>query len=217
MSASSQRLTARDGSLWIATSKGKFEVIELLVKRGADVNVRDGIWYQTPLSMSAPVKKIEAAQLLIKAGAKDVDGALSLAVAAGNLKMVEMILKEAKVSQDALDAALYSATGFKNAKVQEALKKAGAKPLPDASEHDRQAWKKLAGTYESEGGGPLVISLKPVGLVSSGRFAFSKNSFCSFKLSSSFLTARMEFTMASIHPFISNSPRSRVAAAPSPE
>src|ERR1700733_6335458 len=79
-------------SLWIATSKGKFEVIELLVKRGADVNVRDGIWYQTPLSMSAPVKKIEAAQLLIKAGAKDVDGALSLAVAAGNLKMVEMIL-----------------------------------------------------------------------------------------------------------------------------
>jgi outer membrane protein assembly factor BamB len=157
-------------SLWIATSKGKFEVIELLVKRGADVNVRDGIWYQTPLSMSAPVKKIEAAQLLIKAGAKDVDGALSLAVAAGNLKMVEMILKEAKVSQDALDAALYSATGFKNAKVQEALKKAGAKPLPDASEHDRQAWKKLAGTYESEGGGPLVISLKPVGLVSSGRW-----------------------------------------------
>src|SRR5580704_8839018 len=135
-------------SLWIAASKGKLDVIELLVKRGADVNVRDGIWYQTPLSMAAPEKKVDAAKFLIKAGAKDVDAALFAAVSTGNAKMVEMILKDSKVSQDALDAALYSATSFKNAKVQQILAKAGAKALSDASEKDRQAWKKIAGTYE---------------------------------------------------------------------
>src|SRR5438270_366083 len=56
-------------ALWIAASKNKLDVIDLLVKRGADVNVRDGIWYMTPLSMST--SKLDAARLLIKAGAKD--------------------------------------------------------------------------------------------------------------------------------------------------
>src|SRR5580692_9073226 len=111
-------------SLWVATSKGKFDVIELLVKRGADVNVRDGIWYQTPLSMSVGDKKLDASKLLIKAGAKDVDAALITAASAGDEKMVEMILGQSKVSQDALDAALYAATSGKKAKVQPMLTKA---------------------------------------------------------------------------------------------
>jgi outer membrane protein assembly factor BamB len=157
-------------ALWIAASKGKLDVIELLVTRGADVNVRDGIWYQTPLSMTAPEKKVDAAKLLIKSGAKDVDAALFTAVSTGNVKMIETILKESKVSQDGLDAALYAASSFKNAKVQQVLSKAGAKPLPNASEHDRQAWKNVVGTYESDGGSPLAITLKPVGLVLGGRW-----------------------------------------------
>jgi len=155
-------------ALWIAASKGNFDVIDLLVKRGADVNARDGIWYQTPLSMSAPEKKIDAARLLIKSGAKDVDMALILAVSTGNSQMVEMILKEAKVSQDARDTALYAAMSFKNKKVQELLKKAGAKELPPASERDRKAWQKLVGTYEADNGSKLTLTLKPVGLVFNG-------------------------------------------------
>src|SRR5205814_8439357 len=59
-------------ALWIAAGKDKLDVIELLVQRGADVNARDGIWYQTPLSASIGSKQLAAAQLLIKAGAKDV-------------------------------------------------------------------------------------------------------------------------------------------------
>jgi outer membrane protein assembly factor BamB len=157
-------------ALWIAASKGNLDVIELLVKRGADANVRDGIWYMTPLSMSASAKNLDAAKLLIKAGAKDVDAALFSAASTGNEAMVKMILEQAKVSQDALDAALYSATTAKNAKVRESLTRAGAKALPGAREQDRQAWAKLAGTYESDGGATLVIALKEVGLVSNGRW-----------------------------------------------
>src|SRR4029077_10340485 len=77
-------------ALWIAASKGKLDIIELLVKRGADVNVRDGIWYMTPLSMSASGMKLDIAKFLIKSGAKDVDAALHSAVTMGNETMVKM-------------------------------------------------------------------------------------------------------------------------------
>jgi outer membrane protein assembly factor BamB len=158
-------------ALWIAASKGKLDVVDLLVKRGADVNVRDGIWYMTPLSMSVEEMKTDVAKLLIKSGEKDVDAALVQAAGMGNRKMVEMILGQTKVSQDALDAGLYAAThATKNSKVQELLTKAGAKPLPAASKRDREAWAPLVGNYESDGGAPLKLELKDVGLVWRGRW-----------------------------------------------
>src|SRR5207245_2890679 len=126
-------------ALWIAVSNGKSEVIELLVKHGADVNVRDGIWYMTPLSMSIGKTKLDIAKLLIKSGAKDVDAALFSAASLGNESMVKMILEAGKVRQDALDAALYSAATAKNAKLEAILTQAGAKALPRAREQDRQA------------------------------------------------------------------------------
>src|SRR5262249_55947755 len=105
-------------ALWIASGKDKLDVIQLLVKRGADVNARDGIWYQTPLSASVGGKQLAAAELLIKTGAKDVDTALFTAASQGNEAMVKMILDHGKVSQDALDAALYSATTAKKEKLE---------------------------------------------------------------------------------------------------
>jgi outer membrane protein assembly factor BamB len=153
-------------ALWIASSKGQLPVMELLVKKGADVNVRDGIWYGTPLTMSA---KIDVARMLIKAGAKDFDAALGTAALMGNLPMIEMILKEAKPSQDALDAALYSATNVaKNLKVENALTKAGAKKLATVSEKDKKAWANIPCVYESDGGAKMQIQLKDVGLVFRG-------------------------------------------------
>src|SRR5262245_56539448 len=71
-------------ALWIAAGKDKLDVIKLLVNRGADVNARDGIWYQTPLSSAVGGKKVEAVELLIKAGARDVDAALFSAASQGN-------------------------------------------------------------------------------------------------------------------------------------
>lgn len=157
-------------ALWIAASKGKLDVIDLLIKRGADVNVRDGIWYMTPLGMSVGERKPDVAKLLIASGARDVDAALFMAASTGNADMVAMILKRAKPGRDALDAALYAAVTAKNAKVQALLSKAGAKALPPASQHDHQAWAKIAGTYENDGGSMLRIALKDVGLVAGGRW-----------------------------------------------
>jgi outer membrane protein assembly factor BamB len=157
-------------ALWIAAGKDKLDVIELLVRRGADVNARDGIWYQTPLSLSVSGKQLSAAERLIKAGAKDVDTALFTAASQGNEAMVKMILDRSKVSQDALDAALYSAATAKKEKLEQVLKKAGARPLPAAKELDRKAWEKLVGTYESDGGAKMVLTLKEPGLLYADRW-----------------------------------------------
>src|SRR5262245_59817150 len=75
-------------ALWIAAGKGKFDVIETLVRRGADVNARDGIWYSTPLSSAVGGKQLAAAELLIKAGARDVDAAVFTATGRGDEAMV---------------------------------------------------------------------------------------------------------------------------------
>ena len=179
-------------ALWIAAGKDKLDVIELLVRRGADVNARDGIWYQTPLSSSVAGKHREAAKSLIKAGARDVDAAVFTAASQGNEAMVQMILDNGKVSQDALDAALYSATTAKKEKLEQALKKAGARRLPAASEKDRAAWKKLVGTYESDGGGKLVLTLEDDGLVYGGRWLKPTGSDTFVPLGSEGLRVRVE-------------------------
>ena len=129
-------------ALWIAAGKGKLEVIELLVNKGADVNARDDIWYQTPLSTAVGGRQLKTVKFLIKAGAKDVDAALSGRRHAATPRWRKAILDLAKVSQDALDAALYIVSSGTNKELKEALEKAGAKPLPPASEEDRKAWAK---------------------------------------------------------------------------
>ncbi len=156
-------------ALWIAASKAKPEVVECLVAKGADVNTRDDIWYQTPLSSAVGAAQPETVRLLIKAGARDVDAAVIAAAAAGNAAVAQAVLDSAKVSQEALDAALNLAPGAADAKVKEVLKAAGAKPLPPVPEEDRKDWARLTGTYESDGGARLTVAVRETGLVIGGR------------------------------------------------
>ncbi|HEV3384787.1 MAG TPA: PQQ-binding-like beta-propeller repeat protein [Gemmata sp.] len=149
-------------ALWIAANKGKTEVIELLLAKGADPNARDGIWYQTPLSQS--LGKLENVKVLLKAGAKDVDAAVTSAVARGNFTVLQAVLDTGKVKQDSLDAALFVA-GDSKKELTEALIKAGAKPLPPAAEKDRKSWQALTGSYENENGSVIKIEVKDTGLV----------------------------------------------------
>jgi hypothetical protein len=158
-------------ALWIAASKGKLDVVEVLLDHGADVNARDGIWYQTPLSVSLGGfiggGQADLVKRLLKAGAKDVDAAAMSLAARGNATLLPLILDTGKVSQDALDAALYS-TAETRKEVRELLTKAGAKPLPAADPKDREAWAALAGTYENDHAGTLILKVTEVGLVTGG-------------------------------------------------
>src|SRR5207302_748366 len=54
-------------------------------------------------------------------------------------------------------AALFVAAGEKTKGI---LEKAGAKHLPPPSDSEKKAWGKLAGSYDSDGGGKLTIAVK---------------------------------------------------------
>lgn len=145
-------------ALWVAAGSAKPEVIELLVGKGADVNARDDIWYQTPLSTAVSGRKLDTVKVLLKAGAKDTDAAFFAAANSGNLTMAQAILDQVKkVDQETLDAVLHSASGDE---MKALLEKAGAKPLPKASADDLKKWEKLVGSYDSDGGQKLNISIK---------------------------------------------------------
>jgi outer membrane protein assembly factor BamB len=88
----------------------------------------------------------------------------------GNVAMVQAILDLSKVSQDVLDGALYRVSTGTNKKMKETLEKAGAKPIPQASESDRKSWAKLVGSYDSDGGQKMTIAVKDVGLIIDGRY-----------------------------------------------
>ncbi|CAN5597624.1 hypothetical protein BH10PLA2_BH10PLA2_21000 [soil metagenome] len=157
-------------ALWIAVGKGKLDVVKALVEKGADVNARDDIWYQTPLAQAVGGQQLEMARYLLKAGAKDIDAALLTAAGGGSTPMSQAILDTSKVSQDAKDAALYSIASGSNKKLREALEKAGAKPLAKISEEERKKLTKLTGTFESDGGQKVGISVRDVGLIVGGRY-----------------------------------------------
>jgi outer membrane protein assembly factor BamB len=158
-------------ALWIAANKGKKEIVELLLSRGADPNARDGIWYQTPLSQS--LDKLDNVKVLLKAGVKDVNSVVMAATTQGKTSVLQALLDTGKVKQEVLDAALFSTEESKK-DIREALTKAGAKPLPIATEKDRQSWQSLAGTYEHEYGSALKIEVKETGLVvGAGKFSFA--------------------------------------------
>jgi hypothetical protein len=57
---------------WLPATAG-LEVAEQLIKQGADVNARDAIWYQTPLSAAASGNHLELVQRLLDAGAEDLN------------------------------------------------------------------------------------------------------------------------------------------------
>jgi hypothetical protein len=157
-------------ALWIVCGKDNFEVIETLVKHGADVNARDDIWYMTLLSAAARGQQLKTVQFLIKSGAKDVDAALLSAVGARNQKLLEVIFENSKVAQETLDAALFMAS---TKATKEWLAKNGAKPIPPPTTELRKAWANLVGTFESDGGKKLTIELKDAGLLFDGRIVKS--------------------------------------------
>jgi outer membrane protein assembly factor BamB len=150
-------------ALWIAAGKGNSEVVKRLLGAGADVNARDGIWYETPLSQAVAGEYAKVVTALLRAGAKDIDAAVVRAAAGGRLPVLQAVLDNGKPRQDALDAALFAAA--KDDKTtREALEKAGAAALKPAGAKDREAWKSLAGTYESENGGKLTVEVLETGL-----------------------------------------------------
>ena len=146
-------------ALWLAASKGHLAAVKALVKHKADVNTRDKIWYQTPLSQAISQGHLEMAKVLLEAGAEDADAMLLLSADRGRVSFVRLLLEKRKIRPDTLDAALLLAPASR-AELREVLTKAGAKAVPAASTADQAKWKPYLGVYESDNGGKLTVEIK---------------------------------------------------------
>jgi ankyrin repeat protein len=157
-------------ALWFAAYKNHPGVVTLLLKAKADVEVRDRVWGETPLSLAVDAGGVDTAAALLKAGASGADSSLIAAAAAGKSAIVQILLDRGKVSPEAKAAAL-AATAKDAAAVSDLLRKAGAKPLaPIASMPAPGDLAALAGDYESREGHSVKLSIKDGLLVTISRF-----------------------------------------------
>ena len=145
-------------ALWFAASKDQLDVVKVLVKNKAQLDVMDNVWGVTPLEWAVGSDNADMVEVLLAAGARGADGALVSAATQGQLKTLRAILDKGKVSPEALNAAFMLARA-KPAQITEELKKAGAKSLTSADLYppgiDLTAY---TGTFESPNGVTLTIA-----------------------------------------------------------
>jgi outer membrane protein assembly factor BamB len=147
-------------ALSFATDKGHLEVVRVLLKHKADVNVSDTFYKATPLSWAVSKGNPAIVEALLKAGAKGADKYLASAARIGKPEVVRTILDNAKVDQASLDQALAAAPKTRP-EVGEILRKAGAKEsAAPAAKIDPQAVKPYLGVYRNDDRTELKLVLE---------------------------------------------------------
>src|SRR5688572_25426508 len=73
--------------LGVAASTGNFDVVRLLVERGANVNARESFFGSSVLEQATRGKYPEIVRWLLEKGSTDADGALYFAVETGDVAM----------------------------------------------------------------------------------------------------------------------------------
>jgi hypothetical protein len=96
-------------ALHLAADTGHLEVVRLLIRHKADLNVRDTFYSSTPISWAVSKGHPEVVKELIRAGAGGVDTALAAAAARADIDLVWFLLDLAKVGRPALNRALAAA------------------------------------------------------------------------------------------------------------
>jgi outer membrane protein assembly factor BamB len=145
-------------ALWFAAYKNRLQVIELLLKKGADPNAKDRVWGETPLSMAVENDGVEAIDRLLTAGATGADTLLVTATDEEKEAVVKTLLEKGKVSAEAKAAALAAAPDSA-AKIVELLRKAGAKPFADLAAAAKES-AGLAGSFESNQGHSVKLRVR---------------------------------------------------------
>jgi outer membrane protein assembly factor BamB len=146
-------------ALSYAADRGHLEVVKVLLAHKADVNSKDNFYKATPLTWAASHGHAGVVRALVEAGAEGAGGVLASAAAARQVEMVKAVLETGKVKGAALDKALEATPADKN-EIAKLLEKAGAKPPAPGATVDAKTLASYAGTYRSDQGIEVVISLE---------------------------------------------------------
>jgi hypothetical protein len=145
-------------ALAFAADKGRLEVVNLLLERGATVNVKDTFYGATPLTWAVSHGHAEITKVLLEKGAQGEAEALMSAVGDGHGAVVKVILERGKLGPETLSDALATATQRQQKEVVALLEGAGAKP-PAAVAVDPAVLKSYEGAYDGEGFS-LTVTMK---------------------------------------------------------
>ena len=107
---------------------GHEEVVQFLLEKGANTEVRDTFYKLPMLGFVLMRKHYGVAKKLIAKGTGAGDDNLVAVAESGNADLVQAVLDKGKPSQSALDKTYEMALDGKQAEIAELLKKAGARP-----------------------------------------------------------------------------------------
>jgi len=136
--------------LYVAAMNGHEDVVEFLLAKGANTDIKDTFYKASLLGFVLERKHFGVARTLITKGHGSGDSELPDVADAENVELVQAVLAKGNVSQAVLDKTYENALDQKHAAVAEALKKAGAhEPAPPLA-IDPKVLESYAGTYKSD-------------------------------------------------------------------
>jgi len=112
-----------------AAEHGYLDMVRALVGAGANIKLKDPIYQRTPADWAAKRKNLDVLQILVQAGAIEVETAIVLGAEAGHIGLVRAVLASGAADGKRLSEALVFAKQFGHDQVVEVLVAAGAQPL----------------------------------------------------------------------------------------
>lgn len=151
-------------ALFFAADKGQLAVVELLLARGASVDVHDTFYKMTPLSLAVQRDHADVARRLVEKGASEPEQALELAVKKKDETLARAVITRGPLSASDRVMNLDAARKAGAAGLVALLEKSEPKPEPEVTLAS-DALQPLAGEYAGEGEARIKVEMKDGRLV----------------------------------------------------
>lgn len=150
-------------ALSFAADRGHLEVVQYLLAKQADPNVKDSFYNATPIVWAGSANRYDIMKALILAGANDVDTTLVKAVAMDDLETIDHITRSGKASRWALNSTLSAAKDKENRDAADMIERSLITFYPKV-DIPQATLDSYTGTYLSDTESRLDISQKGKGL-----------------------------------------------------